>query len=227
MFINKKSIIVLMVILMLFPTFSFAQNDKVDEQNKLLYDEIIKRKNLDESPLDKVYDEMRKRDEDDSAISLKGIANFIYDSSIKLALVARKFIVPITLLLLLFNTFMLAVTGAKNIKNRKKYIIGSVLLYVVFLFVLNFPLYLLWRHSISSEELLSFNSFYMFVENLSLFLKENSFVMFVIIFSFGVVNRISSEVDLPKRLASNFIIKVSFALLVLFNIMPLLVKLAV
>jgi len=230
MYTSKKVIFLLILISLLINALgviAFAEEDKIENQNELIYEEIMRRKDIDRNPLDKVYEDLKKSDEENRGLNLRGVSDFLYDSSIKLSLLARKIIVPITLLVLLFNIFMLAFTGAKSIKNRKKYIVGSILFYIVFLTILNLPIYLLWRHSVGSEEIYDLNAFYRFADATSIFLKSNSFVIFIIIFAFGVVNRITSELDLPKRLASNFVIKISFVLLLLFNIMPFLLKLAI
>lgn len=237
MCINKfyKTIIILFIIIfIMMPNIIFADKalddvkETIDEQNKYLYDELIDKRKEDDSPLDSIMDNVKKSDKKKpTEIDLSKVPSNLHKGSIKLALGARKYIVPLTILILLFNTFMLSAVGAKNYKNRKKYILGSVFIFILFLVVLNFPLYLLWRYSIGVEGFLNFEGFYRFVEALALFLKENSFVFFIIVFTFGIINMISAEYNYPRQVASKYLVKMSFVLLVLFNILPFVLKLAV
>lgn len=240
MFINKfnKQFIYIIIILLFFLLSSFhtatADNtmievkDKMEEQNKILYDELKDKKRKNDKPLDAIMDKLEESDTKEPVkINLGNVTDNLHINSIKLSLGARKYIVPVTILILLFNTFMLSTTGAKSYKNRRKYLIGSVFIFIFFMIILNFPLYLLWRQSLGIEGFLSLDGFYRFVEGLVVFLKENSFVFFVIVFTFGIINMISSEYNYPRQMASKYLIKMSFALLILFNILPFVLKLAI
>lgn len=232
MYINKRTytFIIALLLLITFANASYSMSDDdfedtIDKQNNLLYEEIMKLKKDKGNPMGDAINEVNKRT--GSTISLKGLAQNIEHGSIKLALLARKYIVPISILVILFNISMLSITGAKNLKNRKKYIWSSVIFYILFLMILNFPIILLWNYSTDMSSGFSFNKFYTFVNNVSIFLKENSLIFSIIILSYGLINYISSGTDLPKRLASSFMIKMSFLLFVLFQTLPFILKLAV
>ncbi|MCQ4924849.1 hypothetical protein NE686_17235 [Tissierella carlieri] len=231
---NKKIFIMMVLFILLSSNISFADKNinemdkKIDKQNEDLYEEILKNQKDGPNILDEIMKESdRKNHEEVKDIDLGRIATGIQRGSILLAVKARKYVVPVTVLILLFNIFMLSATGAKNMKNRKKYIVNSVFFYIFFLLVLNLPLYLLWRSSIGTENLISFDAFYKLVVGISNFLKANSFVFFVIIFTFGMINKISSETNLPKKLASQYMIKMSWILLVFLNFIPFILKLAI
>ena len=232
--LNAKAFILVMLIFVLSSSIVFADNaledmdNKIDKQNDELYEVILENKKDSPNIMDEMIKESNKKNASDvDEFSLERLASGIERGSILLAVKARKYIVPITILILLFNIFMLSATGAKNLKNRKKYIVSSVFFYLFFLIILNLPLYILWRNSIGPEEFLNLNAFYRLAEGISSFLKANSFVFSVIIFTFGVVNKISSDSNIPKILASNFMIKMSFILYALFNLMPFIMKLAI
>lgn len=233
-YIKKTYIILIVAILLSIDMVCLAENDlkdmnnKIDEQNEKLYKKILENTKNESNILEQMIKESdRKNTGSTREINLGNIASGIQKGSILLAIKARKYVVPVTMLILLFNIFMLSATGAKNIKNRKKYIYSSVFFYMFFLIVLNFPLYLLWRSSIGAGDIFNLNKLFELVEGISKFLKDNSFVFSVIIFAFGLVNKISSESNLPKRLASEYMIKMSFILFALFNLMPYILKLAV
>lgn len=200
-------------------------DETLDGQNEILYDEIMKNKKDKGSDFDKILNS--RDDKDDDVFSLSGVGKSIEHNSIKLALFARKYIVPLTILILLFNTFMITTTGAKSIKNRKKYITSSIFFYIFFLIILNFPIYLLWRYSVDIESTFFFRDFFGFVDSVAKFFKENGFVFSTIVLSYGMVNYISSESNVPKRLASSYMIKMSFVMFALFQILPLIFKLAI
>ena len=158
--------------------------------------------------------------------SFSKVSNNLEKLSIQLALGARKFIVPITVITLLLNTIMLSTAGTKSLKKRKKYLYGSFMFYIFFLLVLNFPIYLIWRYSIGEKGFISFNGFYLFSMALSNFFKEHSFMFSIIIFSYGIINYILSDNDIPRRLASSYLIKMSAVLFVVFQTLPWILKLA-
>lgn len=220
--------------MLIFSDFSYATSDlkdmdnSINKQNEEIYEGIIENKTDGVNVLEEIFIESDRKNQQGGAaeIDLSSISEAVEINSIKLALWARKYIVPFTVLIMLFNVFMLATT-AKNYKDRKKYIIGSIFLYVFFLIVLNFPLYLLWRYSLGVSAPFSFEGFYGFVEGVTDFLKEQSFVFSIIILSYGIVNYVGSQNNLPKRMASQFMIKTSFLMFVLFQIMPLILKLAI
>lgn len=208
-------------------TFDNIESD-IDKQNEQLYDKIMRYKTDGVNDLDSMFKESDRMNKEGgtAGFDLSKISSALQINSVKLALWARKYIVPFTILIILFNVFLLA-TSAKNYKNRKKYILGSVFFYVVFLIVLNFPIYLLWRYSLGPGTPFSFDGFYGFVEGITIFLKEQSFVFSIIVISYGIVNYIGSQNNLPRRLSSQFIMKTSVAMFVIFQILPLVLKLAV
>lgn len=236
---NYKNILLILIgvflVSFLIPVVSVATSedireidDTIDNQNNTLYEMIMDNKKHGSNDMEEMLKESdRKNAQGSQNINLSNIGRAIEINSVKLSLWARKYIVPFTIVIILFNVFMLATTGVKNYKNRKKYIFGSVFLYVFFLIVLNFPLYLLWRYSLGFESPFSFQGFYVFVEGLTDFLKEQSFVISLIVMSYGLVNYIGSVSNLPKRLASLYAIKASVLMFILFQIMPLILKLAV
>lgn len=200
----------------------------IEEQNRFLYEGIMENKKYGPNDLEEMLKESdRRNSEETREINLSILSRAVEINSVKLSLWARKYIVPFTIILLLFNVFMLSTTGVKNYANRKKYIFGSMFLYVFFLIVLNFPLYLLWRYSLGVASPFTFDGLYSFVEALTLFLKEQSFVFALIVMSYGLVNYVGSQLDLPKRKASVFAMKSSVLMFILFQIMPFILKLAV
>lgn len=234
--IKKTKLIYLFLLILLISSFnsSFAKadnknikeiDDTIDKQNELLYEKIFEQKKDQRNILEEAIKEAKRND--GKELSLSRLSKTIERGSIKLALLARKYIVPVSILVILFNIIMLSITGAKNLKNRKKYIWSSIFFYIFYLIILNFPIYLLWRYSIDAESMFSLKAFYNFVVAVTSFLKENSLILALIIFSYGIINYISSESNIPKRLASSFVVKMSLLLFVLFQILPVVIKLAV
>lgn len=200
---------------------------KIEEQNKKILEEIEKNKKDNRSTMDKMYDMMWEKDSEEAKDpSLSRISSNLEKLSIRLALGARKFIVPITIITLLINTIMLSTVGTKSLKKRKKYLYGSFMFYIFFLIILNFPIYLIWRYSIGEKGFISFNGFYTFSIAFSNFFKEHSFMFSIIIFSYGIINYILSDNDIPRRLASSYLIKMSAVMFVVFQTLPWILKLA-
>ena len=200
---------------------------KIEEQNKKILEEIEKNKKDNRSTMDKMYDMMWEKDSEEAKDpSLSRISSNLEKLSIRLALGARKFIVPITIITLLTNTIMLSTVGTKSLKKRKKYLYGSFMFYIFFLIILNFPIYLIWRYSIGEKGFISFNGFYTFSIAFSNFFKEHSFMFSIIIFSYGIINYILSDNDIPRRLASSYLIKMSAVMFVVFQTLPWILKLA-
>lgn len=230
MFTNKKykiHVIVLILCCLFNITSVYAEDvkNKIDEQNQTIYDGIIENRKEDGNSIDKVLDHVDQKENE--TLDISGMGGNIEKASIKLSLAARKYIIPITILIIIFNVFMLTVTGAKNMSNRKRYIVGSIFLYILFLIVLNFPIYLLWRYSSGKEGIFLFKDFYGFVNSVISFFRDNSFVFSVIVFSYGIVNYISSETNLPKRKASTYMMKMSIIMFFMFQALPFIMKLAI
>lgn len=229
---RKLFIIVILLIVLIFSNVVIAKDldevdEKIDKQNEKILKEIEKNKKDNRSTMDKMYDIMyEKDDEEPKDPSLSKVSGNLEALSIRLALGARKFIVPITVITLLFNTIMLSTIGAKSLANRKKYLYGSFIFYIFFLLILNFPIYLIWRYSIGEKGFLSLNGFYIFSIALSNFFKEHSFMFSIIIFSYGIINYILSENDIPRRLASSYLIKMSAVMFIVFQTLPWILKLA-
>lgn len=229
----KKLLIILICLMFVVPNLSFANElevigNTVDDQNDRLYESIMKNKKDKINPLDQILDESdRKNAAPPSEINLSNIAKSLEINSIRLALWARKYIFPFTILIILFNIAMYATTGVKNYSNRRKYIFGSIFFYILFLIILNFPLFLLWTYSLEDGSMFSFDKFYIFVEGVTTFFKKNSFVFSIIVLSYGAINYISAQSDLPKQFASKFAIKASFFMFILFQILPFVMKLAI
>lgn len=201
----------------------------IDSQNEYLYEGIMENEKNGPNDLENMLKESDRKNAQGAThnIDMGSISDAVEVNTIKLSLWARKYIVPFTIIIMLFNVFMLSTTGMKNYSKRKRYIYGSIFIYIFFLIVINFPLYLLWRYSLGTEGIFNFEWFYSFVEGLTDFLKEKSFVFSLIILSYGLVNYIGSQNDIPKRMASTFAMKASILMFVLFQIMPLILKMAV
>ncbi len=230
---KKGRLCIIIILIIIFFTYVSLANDlnevdsKIEEQNKTILEEIEKNKKDNSNTMDRVYDMMFDKDGKElKEPSLSKVSSNLERLSIRLALAARKFIVPVTIIVILFNTIMLSTIGTKSLKNRKKYLYGSVLFYIFFLIVLNFPIYLMWRYSIGVEGFLSFDGFYRFAIALSNFFKEHSFMFSIIIFSYGIINYILSGNDVPRRLASSYMLKMSAVLFIIFQTLPWILKLA-
>lgn len=229
----KRQLLIIIMLIIIFSTNIVMADDlgevdkKIEEQNKIILDEIEKNKKDNRNTMDKIYDMMWEKDNEKAADpSLSNVSNNLEKLAIKLALGARKFVVPVTVITLLINTIMLSTVGVKSLKKRKKYLYGSLIFYILFLLILNFPIYLIWRYSIGEKGFISFNGFYMFSIALSNFFKEHSFMFSIIIFSYGIINYVLSENDIPRRLASSYLIKMSAVMFIVFQTLPWVLKLA-
>lgn len=228
----KKNVFFLLIFILLTSNIANANSiqdtdEKIEEQNKSIYNEIYKYKKDKDNTMEKIFDDMTSKDNENNETSLSQISNNLSKNSIILALKVRKVIVPITILTLTFNTIMLSTVGTKNLSKRKKYLYGSFVFYIVFLIILNFPIYLLWRYSLGTDSIISLNTFYKFSIGVTNFFRKHSFVFSIIILSYGLINFIVSENDIPRRMVSSYLIKMSFILFVLFQSLPWLLKLAV
>lgn len=229
---RRFSFILIIILIFSFSINTLANNmedvdKKIEKQNKKIIEEIEKNKKDNRNTMDRFYDIMHEKDEEEPKDpSLSKVSLNLEKLSIQLALGARKLVVPVTIITLLLNTIMLSTVGTKNLKKRKKYLYGSFIFYIFFLIILNFPIYLIWRYSIGEKGFISFNGFYMFSIALSNFFKEHSFMFSIIIFSYGIINYILSDNDIPRRLASSYLIKMSVVLFLVFQTLPWILKLA-
>lgn len=199
-------------------------SNKIEDQETILEKELLDKRPREDNTLLKILEDAGKN-KGDNPINLKTIASNTQRYSVLLSLKLRKIVVPITMLCITFDIFLLSILGNKNLKNRKKHIYSIVFMFIFFLFAMNLPLYLLWRFSLT-EKVMSFEVIYNFVFNVTNFFKNNSFTFSVILCSYGLIFKATSKNNLPNKLASTYLIRMSYVSFIAFQTLPFLIKLS-
>lgn len=136
---------------------------------------------------------------------------------LKLSIGARKFAVSIYILNIIGNIILLSTLGAKSLEKRKVYIFSSIAITLILLLFLNIPIFVIYFEYNSFFTMVTSGALNQHFYNTIFFLKDNSFVIFSLLLSYGIVNLAISRNNLPRRLTGRYLIKASFVLLIVMQ----------
>jgi len=229
---HKKTFIILVVLLM----FAFLNNpiyasdtivedinEKVDNQTQ----EMVDKAKTIEVPtntedIDRVIDTFNKsqynRSQGSGVIQrfrLKVLEGFFH-----LGLVSRQYAVPFYMFIITYNVVMMSIFGAKSLVNRKKYIVGSLLISLLFVILINVPLIMLYFRAKPLDEALSLDNMLAVTYSITFFLRKHSIAICMMLLLYGVINRILGKNDVPRSTSGKFYSKTAVVIFIVLQTLP-------
>lgn len=224
--INSKKICVIIFLLLglsLISTISVSATsleEKIIEQNKQLNESIDAKQMLPKFYISQ-YESINSYS-DGHAIDL---SNVIMNLVKTVTVDGRSLVISVYALYILVMLIYLGVFGSRDLAKRKRGIISLIGISLVFLLYINIPLIMMY---IQGDKSLIFQvSFTDRINSIVLFLQRNSFIIAAILAYVGVTKLIVSKNDLGFKLQGRYLVKFSFILLILLNIVPVIIKVIV
>lgn len=235
---NKKRKLMLCVLIILvsmlstvisrLPTYAEKINtadsidNKIEKQNEDILD-AVKDAGLKSSgeQLDNLIDVFEKSTQTEKKeISINNIKSNLQKTFFSIALSLRKYAVPFYMFILVSNVLLLSVIGSKSLQKRKAYIVGSILLTVVFIIMMNIPIFIIYFQSNPFSEVVTLDNTYNGAYRLVYFLRDNSLALCLILYVYGLINKQLGKNDLAKNITSKYFIKTACWVFVVLQILP-------
>lgn len=230
---SKRLIVVVILITnLLLVSIAYANNeekeitDKIDKQHELLLDEMKKAPNqTDKNNLDSLLEQFDESKNAKGEFNKDEFVNEVKDKTFLSFLFSRKIIVPLYIILIIYNFTLISTLGSKNLQKRKAHIISSILGTVLFVFLLNLPIISLYFRHTPVTEIFSLDLAYSSAFKFIFFMKEQSIAIFAIIISYSIINIILGKNDIPKRMFGSYLLKVGTIFFIILQVIPTAIKL--
>lgn len=216
------------MIMLLLTMNTFAEESINSIEDKISNQNIEIRNKIKESKIEGVSDEdidavvnailsstSRSTEKINSFTDIKKNA---VEGLFRLALSFRKYAVPFYMFILITNIFLAGTIGSKSLSRRKAYIIGSVILTVVFIVFMNVPIFIIYYQNTPNAG--SIDSFYIGMYRFILFLRNNSIAICSVLFILGVLNSILGLNNIPRKVAGQFYKRVAIIMLLVLWLLP-------
>ncbi|MGL5153031.1 MAG: hypothetical protein ACRC7N_20930 [Clostridium sp.] len=221
-----KSINKIYIIIFLVLGFSLISNmsvsaasleEKIIEQNKQLNESIDEKQMLPDFYTNQ-YEEINSYSNghaiDLGSVIMKWVKTITIDG--------RNVVISIYALYVLVMLIYLGIFGSRDLAKRKRGIISLIGISLVFLLYINIPLIMMYIQG--NKSLIFQVSFTDRINSVVLFLQRNSFIIAAILAYVGVTKLIVSKNDLGFKLQGRYLVKFSFILLILLNIVPIVIR---
>lgn len=232
----KKSIFALLFFAMLLVRVNYLNNtynslkiyssnnqnikEKLDKQGNDIYDKLQEQPKSGDKLKDNI--DFFNSNNRNSKGEFKGIN--IYQPFLKIAIEGRKYVAPLYIIYIMVYTLLLSWIGAKSIEKRRAYVLTLIIITIIFIVFLNLPIIFIYFKYNPITSVLSSGKVLQSLYSLINFFKSNSIAIFSILFIYGIITRILSKNDLPRYLASRYILQTSVVLLIVMQILPLLIN---
>lgn len=217
------------IILILALGFSFINNistiaitleEKIIEQNKQLNESIDEKQMIPDFYYNQ-YEEINSYS-NGHAIDLGSvIMKFVKTITID----GRNVVISLYGLYVLVMLIYLGIFGSRDLAKRKRAIVSLIGISLVFLLYINIPLIMIYVQG--DKSLILKVSFTDRINSVVKFLQSNSFIIAAILAYVGITKFIVSKNDLGFKLQGRYLVKFSFILLILLNIVPVIIKIII
>ena len=221
---NKMYIILILVLGFCFinsiSISSITLEEKIIEQNKQLNESIDEKQMLPDLYYNQ-YEEINSYS-NGHAIDLGSvIMKFVKTITID----GRNVVISLYGLYILVMLIYLGIFGSRDLAKRKRAIVSLIGISLVFLLYINIPLIMIYIQGDKSVILRV--SFTDRINSIVRFLQSNSFIIAAILAYVGITKLIVSKNDLGFKLQGRYLVKFSFILLILLNIVPIIIKIII
>ncbi|MBO8160665.1 MAG: hypothetical protein H0Z24_03430 [Thermosipho sp. (in: Bacteria)] len=212
---------------------AFAQNEdaiqqKLEEQHEIILEKFKNAKPFSdtEDKFNSLMQNFKKTQESSDVTTSKeqvihNLKAKIYD----LSLSSRKYVVPAYMIIVAVNTILLSTLGSRSLIQRRKYILSLISFTILFVVVINLPLIILYFQSNPSSELLEADKMYQAAFAFVYSLKRNSIAISILVLVYGLVLQLLGKNDIPKKILSQYLIKIAIILFVVLQALPIIVHL--
>jgi len=225
---NKKlkQVILILIIILIFTGCSKEKtvediDSKLDEQNETIVDAVkeVGVPSNDEN-FDEALNSMRNSTKQRGDADIDSIKVKIVDGLFTVAITLRKYTVPFYMFILISNILMVATLGSKSLSKRKAYIVGSVILTIMFVILMNVPIFIIYFQNNSFSEVVTIDTVYKSLYRLVFFLRQHSLTLCLILFTYGLINTQLGKNDIPKKIAGGYFKKIALWSFLILQILP-------
>jgi energy-coupling factor transporter transmembrane protein EcfT len=156
--------------------------------------------------------------------SFKDVTEKLDEGIFTLAINSRKYIIPIYMLALFFTVVLISSIGSKSLKKRKKWIFFSLGISVIFLAVINIPLFILYTQSGEINNSETIEGIYNNMYDIVFFLNANSFTISALLGVYGVINSLLGKNDIPRKMVGSYLKKAALVLFIVMKALPKVIE---
>jgi len=225
---NKKlkQVILILIIILIFTGCSKEKtvediDSKLDEQNETIVDAVkeVGVPSNDEN-FDEALNSMRNSTKQRGDADIDSIKVKIVDGLFTVAITLRKYTVPFYMFILISNILMVATLGSKSLSKRKAYIVGSAILTIMFVLLMNVPIFIIYFQNNTFSEVVTIDTIYKSLYRLVFFLRKHSLTLCLILFTYGMINTQLGKNDIPRKLTGKYFKKVALWSFLILQILP-------
>lgn len=233
---KKRILIFALLLTFLITTASYADTNtdkddiksKLEEQNNLIY-EILKKSKKTYNSNDRAKELLNQfnnsiKNTDGTSVDVEDIKNRMKEGAFYTSIIARKYIIPIYIIIFFICIYGMTFYNTKNPKKKKKFILILLESTVFTLILVNLPLIILYFQynkvsDVTTEDNL-FNGLFSFIY----FMKTNSYPVAIIMYFYGIINSILGRKDVARYELSRYLKKGAIIILLTFNLLPIVIQ---
>jgi hypothetical protein len=198
-------------------------NDKIEQQNKEIIDAINKQGVPDNAEMmDQMLEIVKKNNRNATGeFSVQGFKLKLLSGIFTIAMTIRKYAVYFYMLIVVINIILLGVFGSHSLQKRKTYIVGSIIFTVLFIFLMNYPMFYIYYSSYPLSESITIETTANVVDTFLGFLRSNSIALSTILYIYGIINMQLGKNDIPRVIAGEYYKKVAVWMFIILQALPI------
>jgi hypothetical protein len=223
---NKKFILIIMILVLLLSGCDKDKtadeiDTKLDEQNESIVD-AVKEVGVpsNEEKFDDALNSFKNSTNQSGNADIDSIKEKIVSGFFNLAITLRKYTVPFYMFILITNVVMLSTLGSKSLSKRKAYIVGSAILTIMFVILMNVPIFIIYFQNNTFSEVVTIDTIYRSLYRLVFFLRKHSLTLCLILFTYGMINTQLGKNDIPRKITGGYFKKIALWSFLILQILP-------
>jgi len=218
--------ILLMVVPIVYADDGENLKDKAEKNNNIIMDRLKEGTlNTPTKDYSKSFDTFKNTIMSGSkSSSFKDVIKKIDEGIFTLVVNSRKYIIPIYMLALFFTVTLIGSIGSKSLKKRKKWVFFSFGITVIFLVVINIPLFILYAQNGETSKADTIEGIYNNMYNIIFFLNANSFTMSALLGVYGIINSLLGKNDIPRKMLGDYLKKAAIILFIVMKALPKVIE---
>ncbi|WP_160198062.1 hypothetical protein [Senegalia massiliensis] len=222
----------IMFVIILLSSSVYAEQDKgvknkLDEQNKLLKEKLNDTGLSKEEEVESTVDNMIANSKETKKTTFADIKRNLTIIFLKIALGMRKYSVFVYMFIIVTNVIMINFLGAKSLQKRRKYILMSFFITILFIVVMNIPIVILYFQNNPMHEILTADKMANSLISFISFLQANSLALCLILYLYGFVNELLGDqgnADVPRKTTGAYFKKTAIITFIVLQTLPVAIN---
>jgi hypothetical protein len=222
----KKLILIIMILILLLSGCNKEKtadeiDTKLDEQNESIVD-AVKEVGVPSNgeKFDEALSSFNNSTKQSGDTNIDSIKEKIVNGFFNIAIALRKYTVPFYMFILISNVVLLSTLGSKSLNKRKAYIVGSVMLTIMFVILMNVPIFIIYFQNNTFSEVVTIDTVYRSLYRLVFFLRKHSLTLCLILFTYGLINTQLGKNDIPRKITGGYFKKIALWSFLILQILP-------